>query len=249
MNTLVSVIIPAYRCEKYLEHTVRSALAQSYANLEVIVVDDCSPDKCGEIADLLALEDKRVKCIHNPVNQGVAQSRNIGVAAANGEWIAFLDGDDYWAQDKLIRQLKAAKSTPASLYYTGADFISEENPASRKYICVAQSVDYKQICKGNDIITSSVLVKRDYMLEFPMERSDLHEDFIAWLRILARYGQAAGIDLPLTFHRLYKTSKSGQKLKSAKTTWKTYKYMGWRLPKRIHCFSGYVLHGLKRYWM
>src|SRR6266481_2960226 len=100
---LTSVVIPAYNAELFLERTLRSALRQTHSNLEVIVVDDGSTDKTRVIAEAAAAIDDRVRIISVP-NGGVAKSRNIGIAEANGEFVAFLDADDLWHPAKFELQ-------------------------------------------------------------------------------------------------------------------------------------------------
>lgn len=91
---LISVIVPVYRVEKYLERCVKSILSQTYKNLEVILVDDGSPDQCPAICDACAEKDVRVKVIHQE-NKGLSGARNAGIDAASGEYLAFVDSDDY----------------------------------------------------------------------------------------------------------------------------------------------------------
>ena len=96
MGALVSLIIPVYKVEAYLERCVRSVLAQTYQNLEIILVDDGSPDRCGEICDRFAQEDPRVRVYHK-ANGGLSDARNCGVEHAHGAFISFIDSDDYVA--------------------------------------------------------------------------------------------------------------------------------------------------------
>lgn len=91
---LISVIVPVYRVEEYLERCVKSILSQTYENLEVILVDDGSPDQCPAICDACAEKDARVKVIHQE-NKGLSGARNAGIDAASGEYLAFVDSDDY----------------------------------------------------------------------------------------------------------------------------------------------------------
>lgn len=95
---LISIIIPVYRTEKYLRKCVESVLAQTYTNLEIILVDDGSPDNCGKICDEYAAKDKRIRVIHQP-NQGLSAARNAGLDIAKGEYIGFVDSDDYIEPD------------------------------------------------------------------------------------------------------------------------------------------------------
>ena len=97
-SPLLSVIVPIYNVEKYLEKCVRSIQAQTYRNLEIILVDDGSPDRCGEIADRLAAEDPRIRVFHQP-NSGVAAARNLGLDNMHGEFFTFVDPDDYLGDD------------------------------------------------------------------------------------------------------------------------------------------------------
>ena len=94
MNKKISIIVPVYNLENYLERCVRSLLQQSYNNLEVILVDDGSTDNSSEMCDILCKEDGRVFCIHKK-NGGLSSARNIGLDAASGDYILFVDGDDY----------------------------------------------------------------------------------------------------------------------------------------------------------
>jgi len=95
---LISVIVPVYKTEKYLPKAVRSLMNQTYENLEIILVDDGSPDNCGKMCDEFAAGDKRIKVIHKK-NGGVATARNAGVAAATGEWLGWMDSDDWLEPD------------------------------------------------------------------------------------------------------------------------------------------------------
>ena len=95
---LISVIVPVYRVEKYLEKCVRSIMNQSYKNLEIILIDDGSPDQCGMICDRLGSEDARIRVIHQN-NMGQSASRNAGLAIATGNYIGFVDSDDYLDED------------------------------------------------------------------------------------------------------------------------------------------------------
>ena len=89
----VSIVIPVYRAEKYMERCVDSVLAQTYENIEVILVEDGSPDRCGEICDAYAKKDARVKVIHKE-NEGVSKARNTGLKEVTGEFVQFVDSDD-----------------------------------------------------------------------------------------------------------------------------------------------------------
>lgn len=97
-NKLISVIIPVYNVEKYLDICVESVVNQTYKNLEIILVDDGSPDNCSMMCDIWAEKDNRINVIHKD-NSGLSDARNAGYAVATGEYISFIDSDDYIEQD------------------------------------------------------------------------------------------------------------------------------------------------------
>lgn len=106
MNDLISIIIPVYKAENFLKTCVDSILAQTYKNIEVILVDDASPDTSGEICDAYALKDNRVQVIHFDVNKGPGAARNRGIDASKGQYIMFMDSDDYLSPDMCETLLK-----------------------------------------------------------------------------------------------------------------------------------------------
>lgn len=109
---VVSVIIPVYKVEKFLTRCVESVLSQTYANLEVILVDDGSPDKCGEMCEMFASRDNRIKVIHK-LNGGLSSARNAGLNIASGDYITFVDSDDcihFRMIEWMVRQLEQSNS-------------------------------------------------------------------------------------------------------------------------------------------
>ena len=108
MQNRLSVIVPVYNVEKYIHKCIDSIIGQTFTDLEIILIDDGSPDRCGEICDEYAERDARVKVIHKE-NQGLSAARNDGIEHATGEWIAFVDSDDWCAPDyyqRLFQEMK-----------------------------------------------------------------------------------------------------------------------------------------------
>ena len=93
-NPLITIVVPIYKVEKYLGRCIDSLVAQTYPNIEIILADDGSPDRCGAICDEYAQKDSRIKVIHQE-NKGVAAARNAALDIAQGEYIMFVDSDDY----------------------------------------------------------------------------------------------------------------------------------------------------------
>lgn len=113
-NTLVSIVIPAYNVGRYIEECILSVVNQTYTHIEILVVNDGSSDNTPDVIDKLAIQDKRIVPIHQQ-NAGVSASRNIGIKASKGEYLIFVDGDDYIAPDFVEYMLKLVKMTGGEL--------------------------------------------------------------------------------------------------------------------------------------
>ena len=243
-----SVVIPAYKCEAYIAECLESVQKQTVEDIEILVIDDCSPDNMAEIVMEYGENDSRIRYIKMGENRGVAAARNRGVQQAKSGWIAFLDSDDAWAADKLEKQFGVQEKTGAELIYAAARCMDRKGELTGRFFRVPEQIEYEELIKGNDIVCSSVLVKREWLLKYPMERSNLHEDYLCWLRLLRDGCRAAGIDAPLVRYRLTEGSKSRNKGRAARMTWDTLKVIGVPFVKRCGCFCGYALHGMKRYF-
>ena len=104
MKPVFSVVMPTYGVEKYIEHAIQSIQEQTFAEWELIVVDDCTPDKSAVIAEKIAETDSRIKVIHHEKNRGLSESRNTGIQKACGDYIWFMDPDD-WVESQLMQKV------------------------------------------------------------------------------------------------------------------------------------------------
>ncbi|MGN0347056.1 MAG: glycosyltransferase family 2 protein [Lachnospiraceae bacterium] len=125
MEELISVIVPIYKVEKYLRCCIDSILRQSYENLEILLVEDGSPDGCGAICDAYAGKDSRIRVLHKE-NGGLSDARNAGMAKATGEWIFFVDADDYIHPQMIEKLYRAAKEYNAKLAWCEIQEVEEE---------------------------------------------------------------------------------------------------------------------------
>lgn len=125
-SSSLSVIVPVYKAEKYLRRCVDSILAQTYRNFELILIDDGSPDNSGSICDEYMQKDKRVKVFHQE-NQGVSSSRNLGIEQAQGEWITFIDSDD-WVDADFLEKFQIENAEPDTFTIQGFTFNFENHP-------------------------------------------------------------------------------------------------------------------------
>ena len=138
----ISVIIPVYKVEKYLNRCVESVINQTYKNIEIILVDDGSPDNCPKICDEWAKKDKRIKVIHKE-NGGVSSARNEGLKIASGEFVQFVDSDDY-IQTTFCENLVKATMSDVDLVISGFTIINEENHRIEKKFSAGDITSLKQ---------------------------------------------------------------------------------------------------------
>jgi hypothetical protein len=178
--SLVSVIIPAYNAARFLPEALESALAQTWKNLEVIVVDDGSTDGTGEAAGSLVLKSPNLRLFRFPANRGPAAARNRGIAEAHGEWIAFLDADDTWCPGKIEAQMALMGGADVGFIGSGGGTVKGGAEGVR-------AVGYSEILVNNPFSASSVLTRRrclDQVGLFDEDRTfDGVEDWDLWLRM------------------------------------------------------------------
>ena len=246
MEILVSVVMPAYNCAASIGDSIESVLCQDVP-LELIVVNDRSPDDLDAAMEKY-LHDDRVVYVTNEQNMGAAKSRNRAMEMARGKYIAFLDSDDIWLPGKLKKQLDILEQTGCVLCCTARALMTPEGVDDGRVIPVTEVITYKDLLRHNPIGCSSVVIRTEAAREFPMGHEDSHEDYIMWLQVLRKYGDARGINEPLLRYRLSNTGKSGSKFHSAKMTFMVYRYMGFSLPKSLLCFASYAINGVKKYY-
>lgn len=124
MTDIISIVVPVYNVEAYLEDCVNSILAQSYKNLQIILVDDGSTDSSGHMCDSFAKADDRITVVHQ-ANGGLACARNVGIAAATGQWLLFVDSDDYIAPELCQSSLCTAKEKNADIVVFNVTCVSQ----------------------------------------------------------------------------------------------------------------------------
>ena len=245
----VSVIMPAYNSEKTISEAISSVLGQTFADFELIIVNDCSTDGTIEIINGFAESDPRIIVINNDENSGVSYSRNAAIAAARGEWIAFLDSDDMWREDKLASQLRLMENNPESdICYTASAFVDADGKPYG-YILTAQERTYHStLIRKNLLSCSSVMIRASVMKGIKMPSDKMHEDYFTWLTVLKNGGYACGINEPMLIYRLSENSKSSSRIKSAKMLYRTYRAVGYSMFTATLYVAGYFKHSVtKRY--
>ncbi|NMA84098.1 MAG: glycosyltransferase [Epulopiscium sp.] len=246
-NDLVSVVMPAYNCENYITNAIESVLKQTYSNFELIVIDDGSKDNTLKIINDYGKKDYRVKVFRNKKNSGVSATRNRGISLAEGEWIAFLDSDDIWIEDKLEKQMNCVYAQNAEFVFTGVSYIDETGKSYSGIFEVPNEVSYKKLLRQNVITCSSVLVNKRYFENIRMEKDDMHEDYAVWLRILRLGVTAYSVNEPLLIYRISRNSKSGNKLKTIKMTYKVFRFIGINSVGSVYFMMQHVFRSVIKY--
>jgi teichuronic acid biosynthesis glycosyltransferase TuaG len=239
--------MPAFNCEKHIEQAIYSVIDQTYRLWELIVIDDDSKDNTIGIIQELSKKDKRIKYFKNERNQGVSATRNRGISLAKGEWIALLDSDDIWDKTKLQKQMDCVKNATVEFVFTGASYINEDGLYYPGIFEVPDKINYKQLRMHNVISCSSVLIKKKYLKHIKMEKDDMHEDYAVWLRVLRTGVCAYGVNEPLLIYRISRSSKSGNKLKSIKMTYKVFKFIGLNPIFSLYFVINHLLRSLLKY--
>ena len=202
MHDLISVIIPVYKVEKYLCRCVDSVLEQTYTNMEIILVDDGSPDNCPVMCDEYARQDSRVKVIHQE-NAGLSGARNAGIDMAQGQWLAFVDSDDYLTADFLERLYQACVDTGSSLSvcrweYVRGETIPEHGTGETRVYTGGEVLANLYVPDGAYFVVAWNKLYRKELFEdirYPLGR--IHEDEATTYRIYDKVKKAAYVDRSL----------------------------------------------------
>ena len=239
---IFSVIMPAYNAETTIARATTSVLSQTEPRFELIIINDGSSDNTQAIIDKLTKQDGRIVAITLCHNLGVATARNHGITRASGRYIAFLDADDYWLNDKLAEQLKLFKQGAQvvfSPYY-------REKGQTRQLVSVPLTINYHTLLRGNCIgnLTGSydaITIGKIY------QKSVGHEDYLMWLDATKRGQVAYSTQRPTAVYTVSNASISANKWRSALWTWKilrTQLNLPWH--KAAFYFNAYLFNAIRK---
>lgn len=247
-DPLISVLMPAYNAEDYIKDAIKSVLAQTYENWELIIIDDWSTDNTPSIISEFVETDNRIKKIFNEKNMGAAHSRNIALNFCCGEYIALLDSDDIWLPSKLEHQLKFIKKAEADIVYCSYGIIDSDGIKCRPDFIVEEKVSFHDMLRKSVMSCSTVMIKRDLLLKYKFREDIYHEDYYLWLQLLKDGHCAVGTSEVLAQYRRLRGSRSDDKLKSACNRWKIYRdALHLPLWDSIKYMTAYAWAGLKKY--
>ncbi len=220
---LVSIIMPTYNCGKFIQETIESVIAQTYKNWELIIVDDCSKDNTKEIVEKLIKTDSRICYYKLEKNQGAAIARTKSMEMAKGKYMAFLDSDDLWKEDKLEKQLKFMEENNYNFTCTSYEQIDEDGKELDKVINPKQKADYNRILLDCPVGNSTVMYNVEKLGKFKVPNIRKRNDDALWLQILKKEKYIYGMNEVLMQYRIRQNSISSNKLDLVKYHWELYR--------------------------
>lgn len=240
MTDKISIIVPVYRVEQYVERCMESILAQTYQNWEAILIEDGSPDKSGEICDRYAKEDKRIRVIHK-ANEGVSAARNTGIEQATGTFLAFIDSDDYVHPQYLEKMAELQKKYDADLVITGYELAhgtkigsaipagEAEQLSSRQ--AVERIIENQQFCSP-----WSKLYRRELFAQIRYPKGVIYEDLMTAFSIFSQAEHIVYQNIPLYYYfqdseSITRSAFHYGKLDEAKALEKQYLFMKEHYPE------------------
>ena len=245
---LVSVIMPAYNAEEFLEEAIASVQAQTVTDWELLVIDDCSRDRTAEMVEAIAREDPRVKLLRNEKNLGAAGSRNRGLEIFRGRYVALLDSDDYWYPTMLEKMVARAEETGADILYCAYELVDEQGKKVCNDFRVPEKTSYRESIVRSVITCSTVLVTGELAKHHRFPLDLYHEDIALWFQILRDGGQARGVDEVLAAYRQRSGSKTANKLTSAWRRWIIYrKHLELSFFQSLWVTARYAYYGLIKF--
>ena len=218
-NKTVCVIIPVYNAERYIAKTIESALNQTYNDIEIVLIDDCSDDSSKQIIEDYTRKHKNIIYYLQEKNFGVAVARNKALELAKGRYVAFLDSDDLWCPEKIEKQLNLMQSKEAAICFTAIEMINEKGNQIKSKRKVKEKINYKFLLKNTMIATSSVVIDRNKTGDFQMPLIRSGQDYATWLLLMRNGTEAYGINEALVKYRRSQNSLSSNKFKSLGQVW------------------------------
>lgn len=221
----VSVVMPTFNSQLYVEHSINSVLQQSFQNLELLVVDGGSTDETLSIIHEFARVDSRIRLLNNPNDRGPAHARAAGIKYAVGMYIAFLDADDLWLPEKLTLQVEFMRKNNYRFSYTSYRKMDSNGILASCVLSTHSSFDYISGLSRRGIGSPTVVISRDLFdnnILGTIGKSH-GEETLWWLLILKKGIQAHGLLKPLALYRDTPGSLSKKVLRNQTTVWHSYR--------------------------
>lgn len=216
---MVSIITPCYNCSKLIGATIESIQQQTYTNWELIIVDDCSTDESVNVVQSYSQNDSRIKLLRTSRPSGSpSEPRNLGIDAARGKYIAFLDSDDVWLPTKLERQITFMVQNGYEMVYSYYEKMSWNGIRSQRIVKTEKKSTYTSLLKSNAIPCLTAVVARGIIGDIRFKTIP-QEDFCFWLDILKTGVVAYNYAEVTAIYRESENSRSANKLNMFRGYW------------------------------
>jgi glycosyltransferase involved in cell wall biosynthesis len=215
-NNLVSIVTPNYNCVQFIPQTIESVLAQTYANWEMLIIDDYSTDGSYEIALDYAKKDNRIKVCRMTKNSGVALCRNKAIELSQGQYLTFLDSDDLWIPEKLEKQLRFMKENGCDFSFAEYEHINENGKSLGIKARVIKRLTYNKMLLHCFPGCLTVMYRQDIHEKIYCNDIKKDNDHALFLRVLKHTQNAIGIPECLAKYRIRNNSISRKKLQIIK---------------------------------
>jgi glycosyltransferase involved in cell wall biosynthesis len=233
----VSVITPLFNSENYISETINSVINQTNQNWELLLIDDGSTDKTVEIVTNFMAQNQNIKLLKNDINFGAAISRNKGIDAAQGDYIAFLDADDIWKPEKLQVQIKFMQAQNGLVSFSSYEQINKYGQPLNLLIKALPELTYKKQLKSNYIGNLTGMYNAKVLGKIKAPNLRKRQDWLLWLNAIEKSGKPAiGIQESLAYYRVRTDSMSSNKMNLLKHNYLVYrKGLGFSTLKSVYC--------------
>lgn len=247
-NKFVSIIMPNYNSSFYLNHSIQSVINQTYDYWELIIIDDNSQDNSLNIINKYINKDSRIKLIKLKNNKHIYKVRNVGIKKSKGEFIAFIDSDDIWLNNKLEESIKFSLLYDYSFIFTSYIRYDENNKFHLSDYIVPNKVSFNNILYTNPIAISTVLLNISKIGKYYQPNLYKREDYGLWLLILKNIKYAYGLNRNLTIYIIRNNSLSRNKINLIYYQFYVYNnYLHINFFISLFYLICWIFNGLKKY--
>ncbi|WP_296382460.1 glycosyltransferase family 2 protein [Winogradskyella sp.] len=224
MQPLVSIITPMYNNEAVIEETINSVINQTYTNWELILVDDASSDNTITLTKKYSNINTRIKFFEHPKNKGAAEARNLGTKMAQGRYIAFLDADDLWKENKLELQTNILNTNKSDVCFGSYEHINSNSQPLHKRVEAMHTLTHKKILKANYIGNLTGIYNCEKLGKIFTKDLKKRQDWLLWIEALKRSKKPAiGISETIAYYRNSEGSLSSNKSNLIKHNFNVYR--------------------------
>lgn len=244
---VVSVVMPAYNSENTISESIESVLSQSFKDFELLICDDGSLDSTRSIIEGFLVKDSRIKLLDNDSCKGAAGARNTCLKASKCKYIAFLDSDDLWDEDKLQNQIAFMDATYTPVSYS--DYIMFDSKGNKKKVATPDFISFDDMTKKCNVGCLTVVINRELVGNFLFPNIS-KEDYALWLMLLSRGFVFKRCSNVMAFYRKQQNSISSTKFSEIFKQWYVLRSIA-KLSRfrSMYCLSNYVVNGILKHYI